>query len=163
MKGIDKMADKEYILTSEGKAELEAELDTLKNVTRSEVSKKIEEARSFGDLSENAEYDAAKEEQAKLEARITKIEDMLKHAKVVEDDGLDNVTVGKTVVIEFIDPPRGEDEYTIVGSAEADPYKKRMSYESPIGAAILNHSAGDEVEVEAPAGTIKLKILSVKR
>ena len=157
------MADKEYILTSEGKAELEAELDTLKNVTRSEVSKKIEEARSFGDLSENAEYDAAKEEQAKLEARITKIEEMLKYAKVVEDDGLDNVTVGKTVVIEFVEPPRGEDEYMIVGSAEADPYKKRLSYESPIGAAILNHAAGETVEVEAPAGTLKLKIISVKR
>lgn len=157
------MAEKEYILTQEGKEELEQELDTLKNVTRSEVSKKIEEARSFGDLSENAEYDAAKEEQAKVEARINQLEYMLKYAKVVEDDGLDTITVGKTVTVEYIEPPRGIVTYTIVGSTEADPYKKRLSFESPIGAAILNHNSGDVVSAVVPAGTLKLKIVSVTR
>ena len=157
------MAEKEYILTQEGKEDLEKELDVLKNVTRSEISKKIEEARSFGDLSENAEYDAAKEEQGKVEARINQIEYMLKYAKVVEDDGLDTVTVGKTVTVEYVEPPRGTVTYTIVGSTEADPYKKRLSFESPVGSAILNHTSGDIVTAAVPAGTVKLKIVSVSR
>lgn len=157
------MAEKEYILTQEGKDELENELDTLKNVTRKQVSEKIKEARSFGDLSENAEYDAAKEEQAEVEARINQIEYMLKYAKVVVDDGLDTVTVGKTVTIQYIEPPRGEAEYTIVGTTEADPYKNRLSFESPIGAAILNHAVGEVITATVPAGELKLKIISIKR
>jgi transcription elongation factor GreA len=163
IKEDENMAEKEIILTEQGKAELEQELDTLKNVTRKEVSEKIREARSFGDLSENAEYDAAKDEQAEVEARIQQIEYMLKYAKVVVDDGLDTVTVGKKVVVEFIDPPRGEVEYSIVGSTEADPYKKKLSFESPIGEAILNHTSGETVIAAAPAGDIKLKIVSVRR
>ena len=166
------MADKEYILTQQGKEELEQELDTLRNVTRAEISKKIEIARGFGDLSENAEYDAAKEEQAKVEARIQQLEYMMKHAKVVEDDGLDTVTVGKIVKLESVgDVPSGfekiadmfSDEFSIVGSTEADPYKKRLSYESPVGGAILNHTEGETVAVELPAGTLNLKIVSVRR
>lgn len=157
------MAEKEYILTEQGKAELEQELDYLKNVERAEDSKKIEEARSFGDLSENSEYDAAKEKQANTEARIQQIEYMLKYAKVVEDDGKDTVTVGKTVTIEYVEPPRGTVTYSIVGSSEADPYKKRLSFESPVGAAILNHVSGDVVTANVPAGTIKLKIVSIDR
>lgn len=157
------MADKEYILTQEGKDALEKELDTLKNVTRKQVSEKIKEARSFGDLSENAEYDAAKEEQAEVEARINQIEYMLKYAKVVVDDGLDTVTVGKTVKIEYMEPPRGEVEYTIVGTTEADPYKFKLSYESPIGAAILNHAVGEVITAAVPAGEIKIKIVSITR
>lgn len=157
------MAEKEYILTQEGKDELERELDTLKNITRKEVSEKIKEARSFGDLSENAEYDAAKDEQAEVEARISQIEHMLKYAKVVVDDGLDTVTVGKTVKIEFIDSPMGEKEYTIVGTTEADPYKNKLSFESPIGAAILNHSVGEVVTATVPAGTLEIKIVSINR
>lgn len=157
------MADKEYILTVEGKAELEQELDKLKNVTRKEVSEKIKEARSFGDLSENAEYDAAKDEQAEVEARIQQIEHMLKYAKVVEDEGLDTVTVGKKVTIEYIEPAMGTTTYSIVGTTEADPYKNRLSYESPVGAALMNHNVGDEVSAVVPAGTVKLRILEITR
>ena len=157
------MAEKEYILTPDGKEALERELDTLKNVTRDEIAKKIGEALSFGDLSENSEYDAAKEEQGKVEARIANIEYMLKHARVVEDDGLDIVAVGKTVTVEYIDPPRGLVTYSIVGSTEADPYKKKLSFESPIGAAIHNHRPGEVVSAAVPAGTVTLKIVSISR
>ena len=157
------MAEKEYILTEQGKIELEQELDVLKNVTRTENSQKIEEARSFGDLSENAEYDAAKEEQAKVESRINQLEYMLKYAKVVEDDGKDTVTVGKTVTVEYVNPPRGEATYSIVGSSEADPYKNKLSYEAPIGAALIGHVAGDVVNVNVPAGSIELRVISVDR
>ena len=174
------MAEKEYILTEQGKIELEQELDVLKNVTRTEISQKIEEARSFGDLSENseydeakneqgiveaeiAEYDAAKEEQAKVESRINQLEYMLKYAKVVEDDGKDTVTVGKTVTVEYVNPPRGEATYSIVGSSEADPYKNKLSYEAPIGAALIGHVAGDVVNVNVPAGSIELRVISVDR
>ncbi len=157
------MAEKEYILTEQGKIELEQELDVLKNVTRTEISQKIEEARSFGDLSENAEYDAAKEEQAKVESRINQLEYMLKYAKVVEDDGKDTVTVGKTVTVEYVNPPRGEATYSIVGSSEADPYKNKLSYEAPIGAALIGHVAGDVVSVNVPAGSIELRVISVDR
>lgn len=125
---------KEYILTQEGKQEIEAELDTLKNVTRKAVSEKIKEARSFGDLSENAEYDEAKNEQAEVESRINEIENMLKYARVIDDKEIksDVVTLGSKVIIELFGE---EQKYTIVGSTEADPYKNKLSYESPIGSA----------------------------
>lgn len=157
------MADKEYILTAVGKAELEEELDTLKNVTRKEVSEKIKEARSFGDLSENAEYDAAKDEQAEVEARIQQIEYILKYAQVVEDEDLNTVTVGKKVTIEYLEPAMGTKTYTIVGTTEADPYKDRISFESPVGAALINHNLGDEISASVPAGTVKMKILEISR
>ena len=145
---------------AEAEAELEAELDHLKNVTRKEVSEKIKEARSFGDLSENAEYDAAKDEQAEVEARISKIEYMLKYAKVVEDDGADTVTVGKKVTLEIF----GEEQvYQIVGTSEADPYKNKLSHESPIGAACLNHSAGETVAANTPGGVVEFKILKIEK
>lgn len=150
--------NKEYVLTLEGKAELEAELDTLKNVTRKEVSEKIKEARSFGDLSENAEYDAAKDEQAEVEARINQIEYMLKYATVIEDEESDIVTVGKKVKLSIFG---GEQIYTIVGTTEADPYKNKLSYESPIGAACINHSAGDVVKAQTPGGEVEFKILEI--
>ena len=157
------MADgKEYVLTREGKAALEEELDTLKNVTRKEVSAKIKEARSFGDLSENAEYDEAKNEQAEVEARIGEIENMLKYARVLDDDEIrsDIVTPGSKVVLDIFG---GEQTYTIVGSTEADPYKNKLSYESPIGAAILNKSAGDTVKALTPGGEVEFKILSIEK
>lgn len=150
--------NKEYVLTLEGKAALEEELDTLKNVTRKEVSEKIKEARSFGDLSENAEYDAAKDEQAEVEARINQIEYMLKYATVIEDEGLDIVTVGKKIKLDIFG---GEQIYTIVGTTEADPYKNKLSYESPIGAACINHSAGDVVKAQTPGGEIEFKIVEI--
>ena len=153
---------KEYILTREGKTELEAELDTLKNVTRKEVSQKIKEARSFGDLSENAEYDEAKNEQAEVEARIGEIEHMLKYARVLDDEEIksDIVTPGSKVVLDIFGT---EKQYTIVGSTEADPYKNKLSYESPIGAACLNRSAGETVTAETPGGAVEFKILSITR
>ncbi|MGN0107085.1 MAG: transcription elongation factor GreA [Hominilimicola sp.] len=153
---------KEYVLTREGKAELETELDTLKNVTRKEVSEKIKEARSFGDLSENAEYDEAKNEQAEVEARINEIEYMLKYARVIDDEEIksDVVTPGSKVVLEIFG---GEKRYTIVGSTEADPYKNKLSYESPIGAACLNRSAGETVKAQTPGGEIEFKILSIEK
>ncbi len=160
---------KEYILTSAGKANLEAELAHLVSVTRKEVSEKIKEARSFGDLSENAEYDAAKDEQAEVEARISQIEHMLKFAKVVEADSNDSVTVGKTVTLEFYGElaemmgMTGKETYTIVGSSEADPNENKLSYESPIGAACINKSVGDDVKAETPAGEVSFKIISVEK
>ena len=156
------MAEKEYILTAEGKAELEEKLDRLKNVTRKEVSEKIKEARSFGDLSENAEYDEAKNEQAEVEAEISKLEEMLKYARVVDEDDMsaDTVTIGKKVTIEMM----GETvQYTIVGSSEADPYKNKLSFESPVGAAIINHSTGETVQAVTPAGTLDIKIVEIER
>ncbi len=151
---------KEFVLTVEGKAALEEELDTLKNVTRKEVSEKIKEARSFGDLSENAEYDAAKDEQAEVEARINQIEYMLKYATVIEDEESDIVTVGKKVKLNIF----GEEQvYTIVGTTEADPYKNKLSYESPIGAACINHSAGDTVKAQTPGGELEFKILEIMK
>jgi transcription elongation factor GreA len=150
--------NKEYVLTLEGKAELEAELDTLKNVTRKEVSEKIKEARSFGDLSENAEYDAAKDEQAEVEARINQIEYMLKYATVIENEESDIVTVGKKVKLSIFG---GEETYTIVGTTEADPYKNKLSYESPIGAACINRSAGDTVKAQTPGGEVEFTILEI--
>ena len=161
--------EKEYILTAEGKEKLEAELNQLKNVTRKEVSEKIKEARSFGDLSENAEYDAAKDEQAAVESRINMIEHMLKYAKVVDVDSNDIVTVGKRVVLSFhgeiaeMMDMVGEATYTIVGSTEADPNENKLSFESPIGAACINRSAGDEVTAETPAGEVRFTILSIDR
>ncbi|MBQ3425774.1 MAG: transcription elongation factor GreA [Clostridia bacterium] len=160
---------KEYILTPEGKEKLEAELNQLKNVTRKEVSAKIKEARSFGDLSENAEYDAAKDEQAEVEARINTIEHMLKYAKVVDVESNDIVTVGKKVHLRFYGEiaemmdMAGEAVYTIVGSSEADPSENKLSFESPIGAVCINKSVGDEVVAETPAGEVQFTILNIEK
>lgn len=154
--------NKEYILTRQGKEELETELDTLKNVTRKQVSEKIKEARSFGDLSENAEYDEAKNEQAEVEARISELENMLKYARVLDDEEIrsDAVTPGSKVKLKMFGEER---EYLIVGSTEADPYKNKMSYESPIGAAILNKGVGETVKAITPGGEVKIKILSIEK
>lgn len=153
---------KEYIFTAEGKAELEEKLDKLKNVTRKEVSEKIKEARSFGDLSENAEYDEAKNEQAEVEAEIAKLEEMLKFARVVDDEDVrdDVVTIGKKVTIEMLGT---QTQYTIVGSSEVDPYKNKLSYESPVGAAMMNHAEGETVQATTPGGIVDIKIIAVEK
>lgn len=153
---------KEYIFTAEGKAELEEKLDTLKNVTRKEVSEKIKEARSFGDLSENAEYDEAKNEQAEVEAEIAKLEEMLKFARVVDEDDMkeDVVTIGKKVTIEMFGT---KTQYMIVGSSEVDPYKNKLSYESPVGAAMMNHTVGETVQAVTPGGIVDIKIIAVDK
>ena len=161
--------NKEIILTNEGKAKLGAELSHLISVTRKEVSEKIKEARSFGDLSENAEYDAAKDEQAEVEARISQLEHMLKNSKVVEVESNDVVSVGKKVKLEFFGElaelmgMKGKAEYSIVGSSEADPAQNKLSYESPIGAACINKAVGDKVSAETPGGTVEFKILAIKK
>jgi len=151
---------KEYVLTVEGRDKLVEELDQLKNVTRKEVSEQIKEARSYGDLSENAEYDAAKDRQAEVESRINEIEEMLKYAKVIDSSEIktDVVTPGAKIVLEIF----GEQEtYTLVGTSEADPNKNMLSYESPIGAAVLNRSAGETVQANAPAGVVDVKIIKI--
>ena len=159
------MADeKEFVLTREGKLELENELDTLKNVTRKEVSEKIKEARSFGDLSENAEYDEAKNEQAFTEGRILQLENMLKNAVVVDESEIstDAVTVGSIVKVKDYEFDE-EVEYTIVGSAEADPMSFKISNESPVGEGLIGKKVGDIVEVNVPGGIAKFEVLGIRR
>ena len=159
------MADeKEFVLTREGKLELENELDTLKNVTRKEVSEKIKEARSFGDLSENAEYDEAKNAQAANEIKIAELENKVRYARIIDESEIDNKTVQVGNKVKILDEEFDEElEYTIVGSTEVDLAQNKISNESPIGAALLGAKKGQEIEVLAPAGTIKYKVLEISR
>jgi transcription elongation factor GreA len=156
------MAGKQVLLTYEGIKVLEAELDNLKTVRRNEVAEKLKEARAQGDLSENAEYDAAKEEQAEIEARIVELENMLKNAVIIdtEDTKLDTVKPGCKVKL-YDYSFEQEIEYLIVGSTEADPVNGKISNESPVGEALLNKKVGDEVEVETLYGKEKYKILNI--
>ncbi|MFP4047350.1 MAG: transcription elongation factor GreA [Bacteroidales bacterium] len=158
------MVDKEVLLTEEGYRNLEEELDYLVNVKRREVAKRIKVAREFGDISENSEYDEAKNEQAFVEGRIKEIQNMLRNAKVVKDDEVssESVSIGTTVRLQDEDSEE-EFSYTIVGSAEADPLNFKISNESPIGKAILGHSVGDNVKVEVPSGITSYKILSIEK
>lgn len=148
-------------LTEEGLAELKAELDNLINVRRPENIQSIKEARSLGDLSENADYDAAKNEQAQIEGRIKTIEKMLENVSVITDVPKDVVGLGSTVSIEYVDDD-DEEEYKIVGVQEADPFQSRISNESPIAQAIMNHKVGDVVTVESPNGNYEIKITKIK-
>ncbi|MBO8136977.1 MAG: transcription elongation factor GreA [Desulfotomaculum sp.] len=156
------MKEKETILTNAGLKKLEEELENLKTVKRREVAQRIKQAIEFGDISENSEYEDAKNEQAFIEGRIITLEKMLRNAKVIEDDKLDKDTVslGSTVLLkdlEFGD----EVKYTIVGSVEADPDNNKISNESPVGKAILGHKKGDIVDVEVPAGVLKYEIVDI--
>lgn len=155
---------KEVLLTKDGLKQLEAELDYLKSEKRLEVAQKIKEALSFGDLSENSEYDAAKNEQAQVEEKIVKLENMLKNVKVISDEesGSDSVTIGCKVTVYDMEFDE-ELEYTIVGSTEANPVNFKISNESPVGKALLGKSEGDTVEVEAPQGSLSFKILKISR
>ncbi len=156
------MAVKQVMLTKEGLAKYQEELETLRNVKRKEVSEKIKVARSFGDLSENSEYDEAKNEQAKIEARIADLEVMLKDVKIIssEETTGDKVHVGSKVKV--LDVEFGEEDvYQIVGSAEADPRKGMISDDSPVGRAIIGHAAGETVDVETPGGTIQIKVVEI--
>jgi transcription elongation factor GreA len=153
------MNDKPVFLTPEGRAEIEAELEFLVNVRRQEVAAVIGAAAEDGDLSENAAYDHAKEEQALLEGRILRLEHQLRHAVLIEAQSNGTVQLGSTVTIE----DRGEqDTYTIVGPLEAAPLKGRISNESPIGKALINHKVGDSVEVLAPGGTRQVQIVAIQ-
>ena len=155
------MTDKKIYLTSEGLEELKSELDYLINVKRPENITAIKEARALGDLSENADYDAAKNEQAELEGRIKKLEKMLENVEIIEKVSTDKVGIGCTVSIKYVDDD-DTDEYKIVGSQEADPFMSKISNESPIAKAILNKKVRDIVEVESPNGVYKIEITEIK-
>ncbi len=157
------MPEKQIILTAEGLKKIEQKLDHLKSVRRREVAERIKQAIEFGDISENSEYEDAKNEQAFIEGEILTLEKMLRKAKLIDEDEIsaDVVTIGSTVVLkdlEFGDIL----EYTIVGSAEADPTESRISNESPVGEAILGRKVGSVVEVNVPAGTLKYEIVDIK-
>ena len=158
------MDSKKNILTSAGLKEKEERLDYLKNVKLLEVAEKIIEARGFGDLSENAEYDAAKKEQAEVAEEIAKIEAMLKNVEIVDEDDISTtkVTVGSKVTVKDCETKEIL-ELQIVGSNEVDPVTMKISNESPLGSALLGHEEKDEVKVEAPGGVFKYKIVKVSR
>ena len=153
----------ETLLTAEGLKELEQELENLKTVGRKEAAEKIKVARSFGDLSENAEYDEAMSDQAKLEARINEIENMIKNAKVFDEDtlGTEVVHIGSKVTI--TNSQKQKFSYKIVGFAQANPDEGKISDESPVGKALLGHKVGDKVDVEAPIGTLNFKIVAIDK
>ncbi len=151
---------KEFLLTSEGYLDLETELNTLKSEDRPRIIEAIKEARAQGDLSENADYDAARDEQAKIEARIQELEYMLEHAKIIEKASGDKVAVGTTVTVKYVDDDE-EEEYSIVGSMEADPFENKISNESPIGKAIMDKKVGDTISVESPNGSYDIKIVKI--
>lgn len=158
------MAGKKNILTYEGLKALEDELHDLKVVKRREVAAKIKEAREQGDLSENAEYDAAKEEQAHIEARIEEIEHILKNAEVVVEEDVDasTINIGCHVIIKDVEDDE-EIEYKLVGSTEANSLKGKISNESPVGRALIGRKAGETIEVETPAGMLQYEIISIRK
>lgn len=158
------MDNKQILLTDAGLLKLEQELEMLKTQKRQEVAEKIKVARGFGDLSENSEYDAAKEEQAQVEARIVHLENMLKNAKVIDEDDIDLNVVSVGTRVKVYDEEFDEElEYSIVGSTEADPDLNKISDESPVGRALIGKTIGDVVDVETPGGTIQFKILSIDK
>jgi len=155
--------EKVFPMTLAGKEKLEQELEHLKSVKRKEVVERIKIARSFGDLSENSEYDSAKEEQAFVEGRITTIENMIRNAKIIKEDELatDAVALGRSVT--FIELPEGDEEtYSIVGSAEADPFEGKISNDSPIAKSLMGKKVGDEVTVQTPGGEMNVRITNIK-
>ena len=150
-------------MTQAGKVKLEQELEHLKSVKRKEVVERIKVARSFGDLSENSEYDSAKEEQAFVEGRITTLENMIRNAKIIAEADIvgDSVSLGRSVT--FVELPNGDEEtYTIVGSAEADPYEGKISNDSPIAKSLMGKKVGNVVSVQTPGGEMKVRIVSIK-
>lgn len=155
---------KQYKLTKERLEELKAELEHLKTVREHEVAELIKEARGFGDLSENSEYDEAKNEQAKLYGRIAEVENILAHAVIIDESEEAEGRIGLGCTIKVEDIETGDEElYAIVGSQEANPMECRISDDSPFGRAMLGHVVGDIVEVEAPVGTLKYKVLTIER
>ncbi len=157
------MNDKEIILTEEGLAKLQEELDELKSVHRKEVNDRIRQAKEYGDLSENAEYEDAKQEQAFIEGRILKLEGMIRNSRILDESeyATDEVHIGATVKVK--DLKNNENyEFHIVGSAEADPSAKRISNESPLGRALIGHKKGETVDVSTPRGVVKYKIDGIR-
>ena len=161
---MSSVVKKELLMTPEGLAALEAELEELRTVKRKEIAEKLKVAKSFGDLSENSEYDEAKNEQAIIESRIMEIEEQLKIVRVVDASELNNKTVhvGSTVTVVNRETGR-EATYKIVGSTEAAPAEGKISDESPVGAALIGAAAGDVVEVETPSGVRHFEVLSIAK
>lgn len=154
------MAEKQTILTEEGLRKLEEELEFLKTERRSQVAERIKQAIDFGDISENSEYEDAKNEQAFIEGKIADLEKKLRNVEIIKKGDADVVTVGSTVVLKDLEMDDVA-EYTIVGSTEADPMEFRISNESPVGAAILGQRVGGVVEVHVPAGVLKYQIMQL--
>ena len=154
-----------YKMSQERLEELKKELNYMETVREKEVSEQIKEARSFGDLSENSEYDEAKTEQGKLYSRIAEYKDLIEHAEIVDNVGhnlpKDAVTLGSIVTVKDLDE-NFEDQYEIVGSQEANPREGRISDDSPVGKGLIGHRAGDSVSIAVPAGEIRLEIISVE-
>ncbi|MGF0096382.1 transcription elongation factor GreA [Peptoniphilus sp. SGI.035] len=153
---------KDIFFTPEGLEKIENEIEYLKTVRRKEVSERIKVALGYGDLSENSEYDEAKNEQAQVEERIAKLEMMVRNAKIIDEKDLNTevVNIGSSVKVREVDTME-EDEYTIVGSAEADPLEGKISNESPVGSKLLGNRVGDVVEVEVPDGIIRYEICGI--
>lgn len=154
--------EKVFPMTVEGKEKIEAELDELISVKRKEVVERIKIARGFGDLSENSEYESAKEEQAFIEGRINTLQHMLQNVEIIEKNAGDNDKVKLGSTVKFKELPGGiEEEYTIVGKAESDPFEGKISNESPIAQALLEKKVGDKVEIETPGGSMNVEIIKI--
>lgn len=158
------MSKQQIVVTDDGLKKLTEELDYLKNVKRKEVVESIRTALSFGDLSENSEYDEAKNEQAKVEAQINELEETLKHIKVISDDDISTDIVNVGAKIKVLDVEYDEElEYSIVGSTEANPMENKISDQSPIGSALLGARVGEIITAVTPGGELELKILSISK
>ncbi|GKT02545.1 transcription elongation factor GreA [Furfurilactobacillus sp. WILCCON 0119] len=155
--------EKTYPMTEEGLKNLEEELEHLKLVTRPEIIERIKIARSYGDLSENSEYESAKDEQSNIESRISLVEAMIHNAEIIDNSGVasDEVSLGKNVTFKEL-PDEEPETYTIVGAAEADPTTGKISNDSPIAQSLIGHKVGDEVEVKLPVGSMQVAILTVE-
>ena len=158
------MSEQDVILTREGLEQLEQELEHLRTVKRTEVKERLKEAIALGDLSENSEYDDAKNEQAFMEGSILELEKMIRNAKIIEEGEQQEgaITVGSLVTVKDIEFDEIT-EYRLVGTVEADPMNNRISNESPVGRALLGHKAGEIIDVEVPAGIIQLEIVSISK
>ena len=152
---------KEIYLTLEGFKEIKEELNDLINVKRPANIEAIKEARALGDLSENADYDAARNEQAEIEAKIKKLEHVIDNVTIIEEISTDKVGVGTTVTIAYVDDEDDTDKYKIVGSQEADPFESKISNESPIAVALMGHKVGDVVSVVSPNGSYEIKVVEI--
>ena len=153
--------EQQFYVTSEGLEDMKKELDELKNVKRPEVINALKDARALGDLSENAEYDAARSEQALVENKIKELEQMIEHATIIEDVKSDKVSIGTSVKLEYIEEKETE-VYSIVGSKEADPFENKISNESPLAQAIIGKKVGTIVKVDSPEGKYSVKIVEIK-
>ena len=153
--------EQQFYVTSEGLEDMKKELDELKNIKRPEVINALKDARALGDLSENAEYDAARSEQALVENKIKELEQMIEHATIIEDVKSDKVSIGTSVKVEYVEDKETE-VYTIVGSKEADPFENKISNESPLAKAIIGKKVGTTVKVDSPEGKYSVKIVEIK-